>query len=179
MIENWNTLRGHFSRAMLVLVVCLQWVPSFAAEESLESYRELKPIALFGSISVSVYDADAKTPDRETTVSSEELTRYLQLQFASYFPDIPYSSVDALERPDQKDKGSVGNLLCRVWFDGGNSPAVFQVRCQISTSAHLSIIDDVSFGYGPKEKAPAIIREQIDQILKGFAMIFFRVRNEM
>ena len=175
MIGHWiRRPRRHFSQAMIFLAVSLQSAPLLAADKSLENYRNLKPIASFGSISVSVHSADAKSPAPETALSSEALTRYLQLQVASHFPDVPHSG-----GTDPKDQSVVGYLLCRVWLDVGSSPAVFQVKCQISTSTHISIIDDVSFGYGPKEKVPAIIREQIDQILKGFAVIFFRVREEM
>lgn len=179
MIENRKRrLRRHFPQAMFALAFCLQCVPLFAADQNLENYRDLKPIATFGSISVSVYNADSTAPESETAFSSEELTQYLQLQVASYFPDVPYVSAEASGSPDPKDNGTVGYLLCRVWLDGSNSPAVFQVRCQISTSAQVSIIHDVSFGYGPKDKAPAIVREQIDQILKGIAAMFARVRSE-
>jgi len=172
-------LQRRISRAMFALAVCLHCAPLFAADPNLENYRDLKPIASFGSISVSVYNADSSAPESEAAFSSEELTQYLQLQATSYFPDVPYIRADASGGPDPKDNGSVGYLLCRVWLDSSNTPAVFQVRCQISTSTHVGIIHDVSFGYGPKEKAPAIIREQIDQILRGIAAMFARVRSEM
>lgn len=168
------------SQALYLLVICFQCAPhAYAVDKSLESYQDLKPITFFGTISVSVHDTHADGDKREPGLSSEDLTQYLRLQVENHFPDVPYRSMDASDQPDTKTSSSMGQLFCRIWVDGRNTPAVFQVRCQVSTSTHFNIIDDVSFGYGPKEMAPAIVREQINQILKGFAAIFFRIRSEL
>jgi hypothetical protein len=173
-------LRFHaFAQAMCLMVLCLQCNPAaHALDKDLERYRDLKPIAFFGAISVSVHNTDAKGDESQPDFSSEDLAQYLRLQAENYFPDVPYRSMDAAAQPDPGNDSSMGRLFCRIWVDSRNIPAVFQVRCQISTPTRLNIIDDVSFGYGPKEMAPSIVREQINQILKGFASIFLRIRNE-
>ena len=165
---------------MYVCLICLQCaLDAHAADKSLESYRYLKPVSFFGSISVSVHNTASEKGEREAGFSSEELTQYLRLQFARYFTNIPYRNIDASGRADPEDKNSMGRLSCRVWADGENTPSLFQVKCQISTLDHSNIIEDASLGYGPKEKATAIVREQLDRILEGFALVFFRVRSEL
>jgi predicted TIM-barrel fold metal-dependent hydrolase len=54
----------------------------------------------------------------------------------------------------------------------------YQVKCQISTSDHLNIIEDASLGYGPNDKVAAIVRQQIDRMVQSFAVIYSQVRNE-
>ena len=183
MIRNLHRLlrRGNRSHsALYVFFICLQCAhQAYAEEKSIENYRDLRPIAFFGSISVSVYNNGSDKTRRETDLSSEELTQYLRLEYGNYFAEIPYRSTDASRWSDPENRNAMGRLSCRAWVDAENAPAVFQVKCQISTSDHLSIIDDASLGYGPKEKATAVVCEQIDRIVKGFALIFFRVRNEI
>ena len=182
MIGIWQRLfqNRKLSRATYVLFICLQYAPyACAVDKSLESYRDLKPISFFGSISVSVHDTTSENSERDTGFSSEELTQYLRNQFTRYFTDIPYRSVGVSTRADPENSSSMGRLSCRVWVDGQNTPALFQVKCQISTPDHFNIIDDTSFGYGPREKATSIVSEQIDRLMQGFSRIFFRVRNEL
>lgn len=172
--------RNHMlSRAMTLLVICLHCAPfAYAVDSNPERYRELKSIAFFGAVSVSVHNTGVTEVEVNPDFSFEELTQYLRLQVANYLPDIPYRGIDASGQADTRIADSMGQLFCRIWVDSRNTPAVFQVRCHVSTSTHFNIIDDVSFGYGPKEMAPAIVREQINEILKGFASIFLRTRDE-
>ena len=183
MIRNLQRLLRSGNRphlALYLFFICLQCAhQAYAEEKSIENYRDLRPISFFGAISVSVYNKGSDKTRRDTDLSSEDLTQYLRLEVGKYFPEIPYRSTDASRWADPENRNAMGRLSCRAWVNAENVPAVFQVKCQISTSDHLNIIDDASLGYGPKEKAAAIVLEQIDGIVKGFALIFFRVRNEL
>jgi len=178
-VEKLLRIGNRLQSAMCVFCICLQCAhSSYAAENSMEDYKALGQISFFGSIYVSVYSTASGDTEGDTDLSSEELMQYVRLQFGRYFTDIPYRSVDASRWSDPENTSSMGRLSCRVWSNVKNAPAAFQVKCQISTSDHLNIIDETSLGYGPKEKAAAIVREHIDRILEGFSLIFYRVRNE-
>jgi hypothetical protein len=179
-LERLLRIGNRSQSAMCVIFICLQCVHhAYAAEKSIADYKDLRPISFLGSISVSVYTTTSDNSKSETDLSPEDLMQYLRLQFGRYFADIPYRSIDASRWSDPENRSSMGRLSCRVWSNVNSTPAVFQVKCKISTSDHLNIIDDTSLGYGPKEKAAAIVREHIDRILEGFALIFYRVRNEL
>jgi len=149
-----------------------------AAEGSLRDTKDLILISFFGSISVSVHLADSATPARPSGLSSEELTQFMRVKFARYFSGVPFRGIDASHWSDEENRRAMGRFSCRVWIEGDDSPVAYQVKCQISTSDHLNIIEDASLGYGPKDKVAAIVRQQIDRMVESFALIFSRVRSE-
>jgi len=160
------------------LVLFLALNDACVAQDSVQDYRDLKPISFFGSISVKSHIVDSTGPDKADGLSSEELTQFMRLQFSKYFPSVPFRGVDVSRWSDEENKASMGRFSCRVWIESNESPVAYQVKCQISTSDHLNIIEDASLGYGPKDKVPAIVRQQIDRMVQSFAVIYFRVRNE-
>ena len=159
--------------------LCIGLNNAYAAADSLQDYEDLKPISFFGSISVSVHIAESDKATRSSGLSSEELTQYARLQFSRYFPGVPFRGVDASRWSDEENRRAMGRLSCRVWIEDYNSPVAYQVKCQISTSDHLNIIGDASLGYGPKDLMAAMVRQQIDRLVGSFAVLFFRIRNEL
>lgn len=149
-----------------------------AEEDSLQIYKDLKPISFFGSISVSVHIADPAMPAASSGLSAEELTQFMRIQFARYFSGAPFRGVDVSHWSDEENRRAMGRFSCRVWIEGDESPVAYQVKCQISTSDHFNIIADASLGYGPKEKVAAIVRQQIDRMVESFSLIFSRIRSE-
>lgn len=160
---------------LLSLALFFGWNGACAGEDSAQVYEDLKPISFFGSISVSVHINDSAKP---SGLSPEELTQFMRLQFARYFPGVPFRSVDVAHWSDEENRRAMGRFSCRVWMEGDDSPVTYQVKCQISTSEHLNMIGDASLGYGPKDKMAAIVRQQIDRMVESFALIYFRIRNE-
>ena len=61
-----------------------------AAEVSPQDFKDLKQISFFGSISVSVHLADSANSANLSDLSSEELTQFMRIQFARYFPGTPF-----------------------------------------------------------------------------------------
>ncbi len=149
-----------------------------AAEGSPRDYEDLKLISFFGSISVSVHLADSAKPAKSSGLSSEDLTQFMRIQFGRYFSGVPFRGIDASHWSDEENRRAMGRFSCRVWIEGDDSPVAYQVKCQISTSDHLNIIEDASLGYGPKDKVATIVRQQIDRMVESFALIFSRVRSE-
>lgn len=162
----------------LSLVLFLGLNTACAAEVYRLDYSDLKRITFFGSISVSVHIADSARQDRESALSPEELTQFMRLRFAGYFPDIPFRGIDPPRWSDEENREAMGRFSCRVWIQDDNSPVAYQVKCQISTSDHLNIISDASLGYGPSDKVGAIVRQQIDRMVESFSQIFYRTRTE-
>jgi len=163
-------------RFSLVLFFALN--DACVAQDSVQDYGDLKPISFFGSISVKAHIVDSTKPDKSGGLSSEELTQFMRLQFSKYFSDVPFRGIDVSHWSDEENKASMGRFSCRVWIENNESPVAYQVKCQISTSDHLNIIEDASLGYGPNDKVAAIVRQQIDRMVQSFAVIYSQVRNE-
>jgi hypothetical protein len=160
------------------LVSLLALSDACVAQGSVQDYGDLKPISFFGSISVKVHIVDSTQPDKSGGLSSEDLTQFMRLQFSRYFSDVPFRGIDVSHWSDEENKASMGRFSCRVWIESNESPVAYQVKCQISTSDHLNIIEDASLGYGPKDKVAAIVRQQIDRMVQSFALIYFQIKNE-
>jgi hypothetical protein len=172
-------MKAAMEALLLGLVLFLGLSNACAGEESLQNYKDLGSISFFGSISVSVHIADSAKPTRASGISPEELTQFMRLQFARYFSDVPYRGIDVSRWSDEENRIAMGRFSCRVWIEGDDSPVAYQVKCQISTADHPNIITDASLGYGPKDKVAAIVRQQIDRMVESFALLYFRVRNEL
>jgi hypothetical protein len=146
------------------------------AADRANAESSLANIAAF-DLSISVHATPEAAGDPVSALSANEIANLLRASFERNFPGIRYQV-----RP----VGSLGNgsgddsaqLACRVWIDGTASPSVFQVRCHISTAERANIMNDGSYGYGPPEKVPEVVRQQVDNILAGFAARYFRVRGQ-
>jgi len=74
------------------------------------------------------------------------------------------------------EQGINGRFSCRVWIESNESPVAYQVKCQISTSDHLNIIEMHRSGTVPKTRwldRPATD----DRMVQSFALIYFRSRT--
>lgn len=163
----------------LAALVLAFWMasPALAADRGLDDYLDLRQIDAFGAISVSLHKQEAAGTEAAVSgLSEQELEDYVRTRFAAYFPGIPFRNASAAELADPGNATTLGSLACRIWADESKSPSVFQVRCYISTAAHRNIIEDGSYGYGPPDKVPEIVRQQIDYILGGFGGVFARLR---
>lgn len=163
----------HRWAARVVLAHCLA-ASSVYGQTPLDR-EALASLATF-EIAVSVHAAEAAEGTEVPGLLAADLAEHVQRRFEASFPGVPYRAVPMAAAPEQSDPG-LGQLSCRVWFDGRPTPAVFQVRCQISSVARTNIVSDGSFGYGPAERAPDIIRRQIDHILGGFALIYLQAKE--
>lgn len=163
-------------------VVFLGLNGSCAGEDSLQDYKDLKPISFFGAISVSVYignPADTAIPAKWDGLSSAELTQFMRFQFAKYFSGVPFRDVDVTHWSNEENRRVMGRFLCRVWIADDDLFVVYQVKCQISTSDHSNIVGNAIIGYCPKDKVAAVVSQHIDRMVESFAPIYFRVRNEL
>ena len=169
------------AREILCLVVIVLGLNgSCAGAQSLEDYKDLKAISFFGAISASVYigkSADTSMPGDWNVLSSAELTQFMRFQFAKHFTDVPFRSVDAAFWSSEENAKAMGRLFCRIWIADDDSSAVYQVKCQISTSDHPSIIHNAIIGYCFKDEAAIVLMQHIDRMMESFAGIYFGVRN--
>ena len=140
-------------------------------------YRDLKGISFFGSITATVHFSGPNNATK-ADLSSAQLTQRAETRFIRVFPGIPYRRTDASNWSAPENVNAMGRLSCRAWIDADLATAAYQIKCQISTAAHPTIIEDGSMGYAPKDKVGDIVNQQIDRILAGFGAIFQSVRND-
>jgi hypothetical protein len=140
-------------------------------------YRDLRGISFFGSISATVHVAGADA-SAQPGLSSAQLTRRVETRFSKLFPGVSYQKTDASNWSAPENVHAMGRLSCRAWIDADQTSATYQIKCQISTAAHLNIIEDGSMGYAPKDRIDDIVIQQFDRILDGFGTIFQTVRND-
>lgn len=160
---------------VIASIACVVIAPIPGRAES--DYRDLRDISFFGSISATVHVAgvdDSATPGP----SSAKLTRRAELRFSKLFPGIPYQKTDASDWSAPENAKAMGRLACRAWIDARPATATYQIKCQISTAAHLNIIEDGSMGYAPTDRIDDIVTQQFDRILTGFGTILQSVRND-
>ena len=136
----------------------------------------LAHIAAF-DLSISVYATPEAAGELESALSANELANLLRASFERNFPGVRYQVRPVGSSVTESGEDSA-QLACRVWIDGTASPSVFQVRCHVSTAERPNIMNDGSYGYGPPEKVPEVVRQQVDIILAGFAALYFRVRGQ-
>ena len=160
-----------------LLAIALALAFASRVSHAVEDYRDLKGISFFGSIAVTVHVANAGDVARPE-LSSEYLTRLAQHRFAESFPGIPFRTTEASKWSRPENLRAMGRLSCRVWADVGLSPASYQVKCQISTTAHPTIIDDGSIGFAPADQIATVISQQINRILAGFGAVFLDAASD-
>jgi hypothetical protein len=174
----WIVLRRLAARlrGLTVVLALAQATVAQGAGPDLSAYQDLKRIGSFGAITVSLHNPVPAAAAEELTEQS--LSDYVRERFQAYFPGLPYRDASPAELADAGNAQSLGVLACRVWIDNASAPAVFQVRCAVSTAEHRNIIEDGSYGYGPSGQVAEVIRRQIDHILGGFGGVMARLRNE-
>jgi hypothetical protein len=147
------------------------------ASQAVEEYRDLKGISYFGSIAVTVHVANAGDVVRPE-LTSQYLTQFAQRRFTESFPGVPFRNTDASNWSRAENLRAMGRLSCRVWADVGLSPVSYQVKCQISTTAHPSIVDDGSIGFAPTDKVTTVITQQINRIVAAFGAAFLDATSD-
>jgi hypothetical protein len=160
-------------------LIAIAWALAFAsrASQAAEDYRDLKGISFFGSIAVTVHVANAGDVARPE-LTTQYLTQFAQRRFMESFPGIPFRNTESSNWSRPENLRAMGRLSCRVWADVGLSPASYQVKCQISTTAHPTIIDDGSIGFAPTDKVATVITQQINRIVAGFGTAFADATSE-
>ena len=111
-------------------------------------------------------------------LDEKKLTDYLRLKIKNNFANIriggPYSTVKQL-----------GSINLRVHVLGDNYPVAYHLKFQFSHCGDgqidASVIwhNDTVLGYGSKDTVPNLIRTDIDIVIEGLAILFFKVRGEL
>ena len=166
------------SRVARFVATVLGFVCASLASSAEPEYRDLKGITFFGSISATVHVDDPGNV-LQAELSSAQLTRRAEALFAKFFPGTPYRRTAASVWSAPDNVATMGRLSCRVWVEAGLPSVAYQIKCQISTTAHPVIVDDGSIGYAPKDKVGAIVNQQIERVLAGLGIIFQSVKADL
>ncbi len=137
-------------------------------------YRDVKLIEKFGFINMYV---KAREEDHRIGLSDEELTSFLKLRYKNNFANVPYKKTN--RNISEEDKKKIGTLWCAVWTVGKNYPIAYHVECRMGTYSNDRIFGDATLGFGSKENVPDSIREAVDRMVSGFAILFFKYRGEL
>jgi hypothetical protein len=139
-------------------------------------YGQFREIRYFSIIAASVV-GDAS----QLGLEEEGLANYLESKFKDRFGESMYRDVSGNSREflslvATKNK-QVGNLTSRVWVVIDGEVVIYHVKLDAGNFDNPSIWTEEVMGHGTRAGSPDAIRNILDEMMKEFASVFFRVRG--
>lgn len=142
-------------------------------------YGELKQIESFGYVYVKVQADNASI----LGLNSEDLTDYARLKYKNNFSGIDYKEIPAEEsntifQQDMKAK-KIGSIWFRVWTVGEGFPIAYYIECKAGNYKNYALWRDEVLGYCKPDEMNQVARNEIKRMIENFAIIFFKIRDEI